>query len=924
MPVAEATDGVRLQPNHVYVAPPSLNLAILKGSLQLMEPKKVKPGTPRLPIDYFFHSLVNDRQHRAICIVLSGTGTDGTIGLKAIKAGSGMAMVQKPETAKYAGMPGSAMATGLVDYVSPVGELPAQLVAYASGNYLKGGSPAAATVLPPEPLNKIFLLLRGRTGHDFSSYKSSTIRRRIERRMNVHQINEARHYVRFLQENPHEIDLLFKELLISVTNFFRDPQAFDALAIALIPLLKSRPEGYTIRAWVPGCATGEEVYSLAILLRECMDKLKKHFDLQVFGTDLDSDAIESARLGIYPDGIAGDVSPERLERYFVHSDNTYRICKEIREMAVFATQNVIKDPPFTKLDLLSCRNLLIYLDADLQKRLLPVFHYGLKPNGLLFLGPSESVGQFDDRFEMVDKKWKIFRRKDAAVATYPLPKIPAVLPVTDAANAEETPGIVSNAGLRNKPNRLLSTVIERHLLDQFCPASVVVNDRGDIVYVHGRTGDFLELAEGQVRTNVLDMARKGLENELGSAIRQVAGGASDVRRNGIRVKTNGNHLVVDLLVHRIREPESIRGLLMITFQPNAAATENAKLDGVNVIVTAAPGVVTENKDGDGSENSPGLDRESLERELRYMRDSRQSTLEELETSNEELKSTNEELQSTNEELQSTNEELETSKEEMHSLNEELTTVNSELQSRVDELSQANNDMQNLLNSTEIATIFLDRDLNIKRFTEHVKDLVSIRKFDIGRPIGELALNLKQDDLQEHCRNVLKTLTRFEIEVRSKTGKWFLMKIMPYRTSENVIDGLVLTFVDISPLMAGRDALTFSQGIVNTVRQPLVILDDEMRVVSANKAFYTTFKTSEKQSVGENVFELGGAQWDDAELRGQLMQVLNKDKTFDGLKITAEIPKLGRRTFLLNGRRLDREEGLPEMILLAMEEVPNDE
>jgi len=916
MPVAEATDGVKLQPNHVYVAPPSSSLATLNGTLQLMQPAAAKPGKPRLSIDYFFHSLATDRQHQAICIVLSGTGTDGTIGLKAIKAESGMAMVQKPESAKYAGMPSSAMATGLVDYVSPVAELPAQLVAYANGPYLKGGMPPSVKSLPADSMQKIFLLLRNRTGHDFSHYKSSTIQRRIERRMNVHQIDTPNNYVKFIQDNPSETDLLFKELLISVTNFFRDPAAFEALAKQLLLLLKSRPEKYTLRVWVPGCATGEEVYSIAILIHECMEQINRHFDVQIFGTDLDNDAIEAARTGVYPDGIAGDVSSARLERYFNHEDSTYRICKEIREMAVFAPQNVIKDPPFTKLDLISCRNLLIYLDSELQRLLLPIFHYALKADGLLLLGPSESTGQFNDRLETLDKKWKIYRRKDAAAVAYTTPELPTSTTTVNKPLKGNAAMTDPNDPAAKNPKQL-SAIIERCLLEELCPASVVANERGDVIYVHGHTGKFLELAKGLAGTNVLDMARKGLEHELASAIRRVAAGAGRADKKNVRVKTNGDHVLVNVSVKKITDPESIRGLLMISFLPieEKEAVSRATSDDSTTGSKEKPGSIIE-LTSDGDTNEVDL----LKSELQHLRESHQATLEELETSNEELKSTNEELQSTNEEIQSTNEELETSKEEMHSLNEELTTVNSELQSKVEDLSQTNDDMQNLLNSTEIATIFLDRDLNINRFTDQAKSLISVRPSDVGRPINELATHIKTHDLQKYCQDVLKKLTAFEIEVRSTDGKWFMMKIMPYRTSENVIEGVVITFVDISPLMAGREALAFSQSIINTVTQPLVILDEDLHVVAANKSFYKTFKTSEKQSAGELLFELGSAQWDVAELRSRLEQVLSKDKPFELFEIEAEFPKIGRRTFSLSGHQLDRDEGLPGMILLAMEEI----
>ncbi len=569
MPVVEAADGLQVEPNHVYVGPPGGHLAILNRTLHRMETGD--ETSPKLPIDYFFRSLAEDQQEQAICIVLSGTGTDGTLGLKAIKGESGMAMVEQPQSAKYAGMPSSAIATGLADYVLAPAAMPKQLVAYAQGPYLQGAAVAAELpTVPAEPMQKIFVLLRSRTGHDFSAYKPNTLRRRVERRMNVHQIEKPNEYVRYLQENPHEIDILFKEMLISVTSFFRDPDAWDALAGPIKQLMSSRADDYALRAWLPGCATGEEVFSLAITLRECMDQIKRHLDVQIFGTDLDSQAIETARSGQYAAGIAVDVSPQRLDRYFTRDDSTFRIRKEIREMTVFAPQNVIKDPPFTKLDLLVCRNLLIYLNADLQKKLLPIFHYALKPGGLLFLGSSETIGSFTDLFEPLDKHWKIFRRKECATAMHALPEMPAQ-PLTR--DGDEAPATVSAPTVRETH---ISTVLERLLLGRFAPASVVVNDRGDIIYIHGRTGAYLEPSQGQPRSNVLEMAREGLQIELAAALRQCATKGKEVVREDIRVKSNGDFVHIDLSVARLDDPETVRGLLLVTFRPISPAPRRTR------------------------------------------------------------------------------------------------------------------------------------------------------------------------------------------------------------------------------------------------------------------------------------------------------------------------------------------------------------
>jgi two-component system CheB/CheR fusion protein len=828
MNVVEATEGMTLQPNHVYVGPPGGQMAILDGRLHRMELEKKE--APRLPIDYFFRSLASDQRERAICIILSGTGTDGTLGLKAIKGESGMAMVQQPQSAKYAGMPSSAISTGVADYVLPPASMPKQLLAYVKGSYLAAAALAAEMpTVYAEPLQKIFALLRIRTGNDFSAYKTNTIRRRIERRMNVHQIKKPGDYVRYLHDNPHEIDILFKELLISVTNFFRDPDAWEALRPCLEQLVISREENQMLRVWVPGCATGEEAYSIAIALKETMDKAGRHLLVQIFGTDLDAEAIDTARIGQYPDGIAVDISPQRLERYFIREDGAYRVRKEIREMVVFAPQNLIKHPPFTKLDLLSCRNLLIYLNADVQKKLLPLFHYSLKSDGLLFLGPSETVGGFTDLFDAIDKRWKVFRRKADAGALRALPEIPMQRHLGD----ETMPALTTAMPAVKEAH--IATQIQRTLLKRFAPVSAIVNDKGDIIYIHGRTGAYLEPAPGEPRNNVVDMAREGLQIEMSAAMRECVRTGADVMRENIRVKSNGSFAHVNLMVSKIKEPEAVRGLLLITFRPS--------LPPQPVQTQAKKGKKRFHEDDRVA---------ALERELQHTKESHQTTLEELETSNEELKSANEELQSINEELQSANEELETSKEEMQSLNEELTTVNTELQSKVEELSQANDDMQNLLNSTDIATVFLDNELNIKRFTKQAKELVMLRETDVGRPISELASNLHDNALIANCGAVLKTLGSKESEVRTKDGTWYLMRIMPYRTAENVIDGLVLTFVDIHRLKDAQKELSRMLKVFMASVDPIFIIDLEDRIANLNEEALRTYGFSREQLLGKPI------------------------------------------------------------------------
>ena len=901
MRVMPAADGMVVEPNTVYMSLPDGYLALLHGTLHLMEPDEA--GLLRQPIDYFFRSLAEDQKDKAISIILSGTGTDGTLGLKAIKGAAGMTMAQEPDSAKYSGMPSSAIGTGLVDYILPVERLPQQLVAYAQGPYLSATEHELGVDEGlSEPLQKILVLLRARTGHDFSVYKANTIRRRIERRINVHQLKGPLQYQRLLSENPHELDLLFQELLIGVTNFFRDPDAFAALAKTVVPqLLAARTENTPVRVWVAGCSTGEEAYSLAMLLQEGMDQVR--FPVQIFATDLDNEAVDAARTGLYPEGIARDVRPQRLARFFVKEDSGYRIKKEIRELVIFAPQNILKDPPFTKLDLITCRNLLIYVKPAAQERMLALFHYALKPGGILFLGSSESITGLSDHFEVMNKKWKVFARKDTTLRQ--------ALPdgfATPAVKGEASPVNPGDVVDRTR-KQLLSTMIEKTLLTRYAPASVIVNDRGDILYIHGRTGDYLEPATGQPRLNILEMAREGLRLELPSALRRAVTQKGEVVHEGVRVKTNGSYSSVRLTVVKLTEPESVRGLLLVTFaiEPAVKISAPAKKASRGAKVTSLPGRVPE-----------------LERELQYTKETLQSTVEELQTSNEELKSTNEELQSTNEELQSANEELETSKEEMQSLNEELQTVNAQLQGKLDDLAQANDDMQNLLNSTAIATIFLDQKLNIKRFTAEATKLVKLIPSDVGRPIGDLASNLRYDQLQADAAEVLRKLGSKEKEVQTRDGEWRQVRIHPYRTTENVIEGLVVTFVDVNRVKlaeeAAQQARTDAESIVATVREPLLVLDEKLCVVSANRAFYAAFKTSAREVERRLIYELGGGQWNLPALRKLLENILLRNQTFEGFEVAHDFPGLGPKTLLLNARRLKRETGATEMILLAFEDV----
>jgi two-component system CheB/CheR fusion protein len=774
MKVIQVKDRTLVKPNCVYVIPPNKDMSILHGVLHLLEP--ASPRGLRLPIDFFLRSLAQDRKGHSIGVILSGMGSDGTLGLRAIKEKAGVVLVQEPTTAKFDGMPRSAIDSGFADIVAPVDELPARILAYLRRTTLVPGSDAALEEKTQGALDKAIILLRTHTGHDFSLYKKNTFYRRIERRMGIHQIDKISGYVRYLQENSQELDLLFKELLIGVTNFFRDPAAWDELRKKILPaLIASRPDGHVLRAWVPGCSTGEEAYSLAMVFKEAMDKARsrKKIKLQVFATDLDKDAIDKARQGVYPENICADVAPKQMSRFFKKEEHGCRVINEIREMVTFAPQSLIMDPPFTRLDILSCRNLLIYLTPEMQKKLMPLFHYSLSPGGILFLGSAETVGNFTDLFTPLNNKLRIFRRVESAGRAEPI-EFPSSFASPMPDGNEPVPATKSQLSLQSLADQLV--------LEHYSPPSVLVNDKGNILYVSGRTGKYLEPAAGKANWNIFAMAREGLRYELGNAFHKALEQKDSVIVRGIQVGTNGGKQHVDFTVHRLEEPESLRGLVMIVFTD----------------VAAPPEINMAGRSGKAGKNPARTAKlEEVERKYQQARLEAQTIREEMQTAQEELRSTNEEQQSTNEELQSTNEELTTSKEEMQSLNEELQTVNSELQTKVDELSRSSNDMKNLLNSTDIATLFLDNDLNVRRFTAQATKIIKLIPGDIGRPITDLASDLLYPELSDDAREVLRKLGFAEKPVNTRDGRWFTVRIMPYRTHDDRIDGVVLTFADIT-------------------------------------------------------------------------------------------------------------------------------
>jgi two-component system CheB/CheR fusion protein len=899
MKVFQAEDGMVVRPNEVYVAPANSDLGVLHGTIQLIEPHE--PHGFRLPINFCFTSLAADAGDKAICIIFSGMASDGTAGLRTVKGEMGLVMVQEPGSAKYDGMPNSAIKTGLVDYILPPEEMPDQLMQYVA-RFPNRVLPEKTFVdgKSPDALQKVFILLRSHTGHDFSQYKANTICRRVERRMQISQLDDLPAYTRLLQDSPAEIDRLFKELLIGVTHFFRDPESFERLKTAVSEMVRNKPDNGQIRMWVPGCSTGEEAYSLAIIVRECMDEAKKNLTVQIFATDIDSQSIDKARTGSYS-GIDGSVSKERLSRFFVIEDNSFRIRKEIREMLVFAPHSVIKDPPFTRLDLIACRNLLIYFNAELQKKLIPIFHYSLTPNGILFLGPSETINAFVDLFSILDQKWKLYRRRDSLYSAQPLIEFPMSRSTDGSGGARTTRAEVEEVGRR----------AEKIILRECAPDCVIVTEDGDIAYVHGNAGRYLELAHGEARMNIFEMAREGLQHELHALIRKVITGRKTLTAERVRVRSNGRTYVIDLTVTPIKEPNARPGSLLVVFKEvrpptKASQTKRPQYEKKSEIVI-----------------------KELERELKATRTDLRSTIEELEAANEELKSTNEEMQSTNEEMQSSNEELETSKEELQSLNEELVTVNTELQNRNDELSIVNNDMKNLLDSIDVPTIFLDSNLCIKRFTFHATKVMNLISSDVGRPIEHLAARFTYPGLVDDAKEVLRTLAHKDVELQTNDAVWYHMRILPYRTTNDVIDGVVITFSDINTLKtmheklisSNRDvehAREYADNIIDTVKDPLLILDKDLRVVSANRSFHRMFNTTHNRTVGRHIYELDDVKWNISRLKELLEQIIPAQKHLEDYEIEYSPAGAGMSKLLVNARQMLHGEKETDLILLAIQ------
>ena len=885
--VQQAADGMPLEPEHVYLIPPGVYLSIRGGALRLSEPHE-RHGA-RLPFDFFLRSLADELGKRAICVVLSGTGSDGSLGLKAVKEKGGLVIAQEPGEAEYDGMPRSAIMTGAVDLVLPVAEIAGILNKYSRRTGL------APDDHPPDRLAEIVNLLRTKTSHDFALYKPGTLSRRIERRMALAGVDDSDRYLEMLRENPAELELLAKDLLINVTSFFRDPKAFEFLAEEVIPdLVRRHPADRPLRVWVAGCSTGEETYSLAMLFLKEIAAAKRNIRLQVFASDVDEDAVAIAREGRYPESIAADVSPPQLGRYFTREDHGYRVVPELRGVVVFTVQDVLADPPFSRLDLISCRNLLIYLRAEAQQRVLLLFHFALSEGGILMLGGSETVGSLDDRFEPISKAQRIYRpigRSRPAEIDFPIGSGGGARAIW--------PGAPHPAAARGISARDLT---HRLLIESYGPASVLINRKYECLYYSGPTDRYLQVAAGEPSRDLLAMAREGLRNKLRAAILRASRERAHTIVTGAQASYSGGALAVRIEVHPVqRDGEE---LLLVSFfdEPTREQRPDRPVEPAEDLSRVA----------------------ELERELEATRKELQSAIHDLEIANEEQKAINQEAMSANEEFQSTNEELMTSREELQSLNEELTALNSQLQETLERQRSTSNDLQNILDSSGVATLFLDSELNIRFFTPAAKSLFRVIATDIGRPLADLTPLASDRDLLADARAVLTSLAPLGREIEAEAGAWYVRRILPYRTQDNRIDGVVITFADISEIKAAereiQAARAYSNSIIDTIRQPLVVLDEELRVVSASRSFYRTFARTREETVGRLLALAGDIHSEIPELRDFLERVPGEPDPVEDYEVEIEFPLLGWRVLLLNAREIRDGPLGGRKILLAIDDV----
>lgn len=909
MPVTEVRDTPIVEPNHIYVIPPNTSMTIEHGQLRLTPRGEV---VPHLSIDCFFRSLAADRHERAIGVLLSGTGFDGTAGLAEIKAAGGITFAQDEKTAKYPDMPQHAASSGCVDFVLSPDAIATELARIGCHPYLAVPRPIETPPQSPPDLDTgfqhILTLLRSHSGVDFGDYRDQTIRRRIARRMALLRIESLQEYADRLENNRPELDALYRDILINVTSFFRDAEVFEALKTSVFPqIVKGKSAESPVRIWVPGCSTGQEVYSLAIALLEFLDQVPIRPPIQLFGTDIsDSGSIERARAGSYPTAIESEISPERLRRFFVKEPGGYRIGKMVRDLCVFAKQNITADPPFSRMDLISCRNLLIYISNSLQQRIIPMLHYALNPAGFLLLGSSESVGRFTELFKLLDKKGKIYAKNPGVIRPFPcLPADNHTKRVLDAGHVVHVPPAKHSPSVAD-----LQREADRIDINRYAPAGVLVNDELEVVQFRGRTRPYLEPPPGEASYNLLRMARENLFLPLRAAIEEARQYHTTIRKEGVRLRDDDRIRQVDLDVTPVKLPGSTtHGGFLIHFRETA----NPVTGDVPIVQPAAtPAPVDEGE------------AQQLRDELQAARSYLQSIIEQQAAANEEMKSANEEILSANEELQSTNEELQTSKEEAQSVNEELRTVNEELQSRNAEIAQSNDDLTNLLSSVGTPIIMLGTDLCIRRFTPAATKVLNLVHTDAGRSIDRLKLPLNVPDLKELLIEVIATALPQERDVSDDQGHAYLMRAHPYRTADHRIDGVTLVLFDIDAIRKAQQAVQasrdYAMAIVQTVQNPLLILDASLRVRTASREFCETFRVAGQEVEGQLFYEMCGGQWDDVKLRAMLTGILPSGASVEESEIERDFPRIGRRILVISARRLLAEEGQTPLILLMLKDI----
>jgi two-component system CheB/CheR fusion protein len=906
MPVTEVQDGMKVEPNHVYVIPPNAKMTIADGTLRLMPREQVRGQF--MSVDAFFLSLAENRGDKAIGVVLSGGDADGARGLEEIKAAGGITFAQSEDTAKVSSMPSTAAATGQVDFILPPQAIAEELAKISRHPYVT--RPAPARIVEEQPngedaLTTIFSLLRTITGVDFTHYKQTTLKRRIVRRMALYKLERLEDYVRYLQEHPAEVMALYQDVLINVTSFFRDPEAFEALKTQVFPVItRDKSPGSPIRIWVAGCSTGEEAYSIAICLLEFLADQVAKPPVQIYATDVSEMVINKARTGLYKLSQLGDVSQERLQRFFVRVEDSYQVCKAVRELCVFARQNLNNDPPFSRLDLITCRNVLIYLGAALQKKLLPTFHYGLKPTGFLMLGTSETVGDSTDLFDLVDKKHKIYARKlassrlnlDLTASQYALDPLSLQPAVSEEAQ--------SDLSLQKEADRIV--------LQQFTPVGVIINADLEILQFRGQTSAYLEPAPGRASLNLLKMAKAELRLELRTMIHQAKKQEIPICKTSILLQEGERTRQVKIDVIPFKASATTReSHFLVLFE------DTSPLLALNPVAQSSPPVSNE------SDNQSEI--AQLRQELARTKEHLQSIIEEQQATNQDLRAANEEILSSNEELQSTNEELETAKEEIQAANEELNTINDELHRRNLEANQVSNDLQNLLSSTNIPILMLDENLCIRRFTPLAQHLFNLIAGDVGRPLRDINHNLNLSNLEEQILEVINTLNAREQEVQDQQGHWYDLRIRPYRTIDNKIDGAVVILVDIDALKRStqqlQDSRNYAEAIVETMRDPLVVLNANLEVITANRAFYSMFQVNSGDTEQRLIFDLGNQQWNIPGLRSLLEEILPNTNAFEihDFEVVHEFEQIGYKVMLLNAYRMPQADQ-QDMILLSISDI----